>query len=218
MRGRVLAGLVALAVVDLLVLVLGYRAHTGSLPPLQRSAAAFEVGESRLRRRPVSRPATTRWSGRCCWASTPRATCSGPRAARARSGSTTRPASGPGTSTTAPAAPVEPPAMREVLGLVVYADGKLRVSGLDEGLRAGDLRLHRLRRDLADHRRRGDGLAPVRRHTASTVTGPRGGAVPVALPRQPDREPPGQAGPRQLRAVDYFALGQAGRSTPSDRI
>ena len=36
--------------------------------------------------------------------------------------------------------------MREVLGLMVYADGRLRVSGLEldeEALRAGHRRLHR---------------------------------------------------------------------------
>ena len=134
MRGRTLAALVALAVVDILVLVLGYRAHTGTLPPLQRSASAFDGRPRPRRRQPTGEPTSddevvgpvllgVNAAGDVLRAT--RGACEeqvrqpGPHLDRQR-------------RRRRRAEPVDPPAIREVLGLMVYADGRLRVSGLDE--------------------------------------------------------------------------------------
>jgi hypothetical protein len=132
MRGRTLVALAALVVVDVAVLALGYRAHTGSLPPFQRSTEAFEVGDS-----PATLPSA---------APLDEDTVGGPvllgvnpagDVLRATRGACEERFDNParmwtgnvddGDRLTAVEAP-----LREVLGLMVYANGSLRVSGLDD--------------------------------------------------------------------------------------
>ncbi len=133
MRGRELAALVALLVVDILVLVLGYRAHTGSLPPLQRSASAFDVDPT-SGELPTGVPTDddavvgpvllgVNAAGDVLRATRGACEARFDNPARIWTGNV-----GDGVALT----PVDPPAIHEVLGLMVYADGTLRVSGLDE--------------------------------------------------------------------------------------
>jgi hypothetical protein len=134
MRGRTLAALAALAAVDLAVLALGYRAHSGSLPPFQRSSEAFEVSDS-----PTTEPTASavdedavvgpvllgiNAAGDVLRAT--RGACEErfDRTAQIWTGNVDD------GDRLAAVAPLE---IREVLGVMVYADGKLRVSGLDEG-------------------------------------------------------------------------------------
>lgn len=139
MRGRTLAALIALAVVDLLVLVLGYRAYTGSVPPLQRSASGFGVD-----RLPTAEPTTEvpdtdadvevegpLLLGVNADGDVLRATRG---ACEERFDNPARIWSG-NVRDGAPLAPVDPPAIREILGLMVFADRSLRVSGLDDACR-----------------------------------------------------------------------------------
>jgi hypothetical protein len=132
MRGRTNAALVALAVVDVLILLVGYRAHGGSLPPLQRTTPAFEVPEGATAGPPdgaadlgITAPLLLGVNPAGVVLRATRGACQD---------FLERPAQvwvGDVDSGSAPSL-VEVPGVREVLGLMVYADGTLRITGLDD--------------------------------------------------------------------------------------
>jgi len=134
MRGRALAGLAALFVVDLLVVFLGYRAHTGVLPPLQREAPAFEVDPT-SEEQPTSAPVdadevvgpallSINAAGDVLRATRGACDPAADNAARIWTGNIDD-----GAALTM----VEAPGISEVLGLMVLPGGVLRMSGLDDG-------------------------------------------------------------------------------------
>lgn len=131
MRARTFAALAALVVVDLAVVVVGYRAHQGTLPPMQRTAESFEVDQS-----PTPEPTALPAAGDVVGPVLLGINAEGVvlRATRGaceeRFNKTAQLWTGDVDDGVALAA-VQPPAIRELLGLMVYADGRLRVSGLD---------------------------------------------------------------------------------------
>jgi hypothetical protein len=133
MRGRTLAALAALAAVDLAVLALGYRAHTGSLPPYQRTSEAFEVSDS-----PTTEPTGTPVDEDTVVGRVLLGVNAAGDVLRATRGACEARFDNPARIWTGSVddddrlAAVEPPGIREVLGLMVYTDGSLRVSGLDD--------------------------------------------------------------------------------------
>ncbi len=133
MRGRTLAALAALAVVDVAVVAVGYRAHTGNLPPMQRSSVGFEVSQTPTAA-PTGPPADddsvvgpillgVNKAGDVLRAT--RGAC------EERFDNPTRLWAGNVDDGVALTAVEPPPGLREVLGLMVYADGRFRVSGLE---------------------------------------------------------------------------------------
>ena len=213
MRGRVLAGLVALALVDLLVLFLGYRAHTGSLPPLQRSASAFEVGESATAlptgEDPDDQVVGPVLLGVNAAGDVLRATRGAceerfDNPARIWAGNVD---GGVALST------VEPP-MREVLGLVVGDDGRLRVSGLDLDDGGACVPVTYDSTDGGETWQTTDDESTVWRMpgdvTASTATGPRGGSVAVPCTVTQIVNLPARRALASCARVNYFELVPGG--------
>ena len=170
-----------------LVLVLGYRARSGVAARRSGSRArAHSDAPDRARPRPARRQTPRRRRRPGAARRQRRGRCCERRAAPARSGSTTRRSVWPSASDDGAAlTPVDLPGLDEVLGLVVCADGRLRVSGLDDELPADDLRLHRLRPDLADASATTAGIWRLDPDTtASSVTGPAGATSQVdCVPR-----------------------------------
>jgi hypothetical protein len=181
MRGRTLVALAALAVIDVAVLAVGYRAHTGTLPPMQRSSESFEVSET-----PTAEPTGSPADDNSVTGPVLLGVNARGNVLRATRGACEERFDKParlwaGRIEDDVALPVvdPPPGLREVLGLMVYANGSLRVSGLDEDCESvtfdstdvgaswqasdDDLSLWRLPGDT----------------TASTVTTPRGEPVPA---------------------------------------
>jgi hypothetical protein len=133
MRRRTFAAFTALVVVDFAVLILGYRAHTGSLPPLQRSAGAFEVTDL-----PTAEPTATPADDDTVIGPVLLGVNAAGDVLRATRGACEEQFDNQARIWTGNVgdgerlALVELPGIREVLGLIVYAKGKLRVSGLDD--------------------------------------------------------------------------------------
>ena len=207
MRGRTLAALAALAVVDVAVLALGYRAQTGTLPPLQRSSEAFEVAQS-----PTSQPTGSPTGDDVVGPVLLGVNAAGDvlRATRGaceeRFDNPTRIWAGNVDDGVALAAVEVPPDLREVLGLMVYPDRTLRVSGLDE--QCDPLTFDST--DAGATWQVSDDVATVWRMsgdvTAATVTGPRGStlAVPCAVSQIVNL--PARRAVASCRQSNYFTL------------
>jgi hypothetical protein len=213
MRGKALTGLVALAMVDLLVVGLGYRAHTGSLPALQRSAPSFEVSLS-----PNASP-TREESGDEVVGPVLLGVNSAGDILRATRGACEERFDNPARiwagnvdDGVAPSA-VEPP-LREVLGLIVYDNGRLRVSGLDLDDQNACVPVTYDSTDGGQTWQTTDDVATVWRMsgdvTASAVTSPRGVSVEVPCLVAQIVNLPARRAVASCGQVNYFELVPGG--------
>jgi hypothetical protein len=207
MRRWTTVALVVLAVLDVVVLVLGYRALDGSLPPLQNEAPPLVFS--------TPSPGETPTSGE-----PEEDTVTGPLLLGAnRAGDVLRATRGACQASfdnparvwvanidTGLLEEVEVLGLREALGLMVYADGTFRISGLDEGCEAvtfesddggatwpaaDNAEIWRLSSDT----------------TANSVIGPAGDAdVPVDCPARQLLNLPGRKALASCSATSFFVL------------
>jgi hypothetical protein len=130
MRGRTTGVVAALAVLDLVVVVLGYRAQGGSLPPLQRTTASFEVSETPTADatggpddQEISAPLLLGVNPSGVVLRATRGACEDFRDNPAHVWA--------GNLDAAEAPALVDTRVQEVLGLMVYGDGSMRITGLD---------------------------------------------------------------------------------------
>ena len=201
--------MVVLAVLDLVVLGVGYRARGGDLPPLQRTSPSFPVptGTPTGETDPVEAEDSitgplllgVNASGMILRAT--RGAC------EERSGEPTRVSVGTVDDVRAGGelADVTAPDVLEVLGLMVYADGSMRVSGLDQDCASVTF----------DSNDEGATWTPVavpgiRRlpgdTTASDVLGPRNQKLTVGCPPTQLVNLPGRRAVASCESTAFFPL------------
>ncbi len=200
MRRRWVVALAVLVVLDVLVLAFGYRARHGVLPPMQRTTTSFSVAAS-----PSAIPTDAPGSDDISAPLLLGANADGVvlRATRGaceeRFGRTARFWTGT-VSDDAPLAEVEVPAVKEVLGLVVNANGSMRVAGLDA-------KCDPMTMDSDDGGAswqsaavaKGPGIWTLPADTTATnVTAPAGRQIVDRVRARPDRERGRREGDREL--------------------
>jgi hypothetical protein len=199
---------VVLAVLDIVVLGLGYRARGGNLPPLQRTSPSFPVptatatGEADgVEEDGITGPLFLGVNAEGLVLRATRGAC------EERSGGPTRVSVGNVDDVGAgiELQDVTVPDVREVLGLMVYADGKLRVSGLAEGCDP----------ITVDSTDQGATWTPVdiagiwrlpQDTTAGTVTGPGGSSLSIGCPAGQIVNLPGKRAVASCESTAFYAM------------
>lgn len=201
-----------LVVLDLLVLSVGVRAYRGHLPPGQVAAPSFPVSGSTAPTAPTEEPEPVgSLEGPLLLAASPTGVLLRATRGACETRFDTVAQVAVGSLESGDLQDVTVPGVREVVGLMVYADGRLRVSGLSEGA------CEALTYDSTDRGASWEQVPPPAGLwrldgdvTATGVVGPKGGSVELDCAAHQIVNLPGIRALASCESDAFYALGTGG--------